>query len=227
MYIWVVLATFLAAIASFTLAPRDDIRKVTVEPLAEAHVAKLINKHKAASKYIYSKMPYATNMAEDIPNLINNDNIIAFAGAFYNDDENYYSQMFCLSEDWKTASSNAADCDDIHHDRFIITYGRIPYRWLNQRNEDVEMPTTDFLNAIYNIVGKGGRMGYTVIIDPNSALEFDENKSHSPVGIKLRDETISIPLAIVNDTTFKTICDVISSGGSATGKTCLVYLNSF
>ena len=49
MYIWVVLATFLAMLASYTaLSMRADIRKVTVEPMAEAEIAKLVSKHRAA-----------------------------------------------------------------------------------------------------------------------------------------------------------------------------------
>ena len=52
MYIWVVLATFLAMLASYTLSMRADIRKVAVEPMAEAEIAKLVSKHRAAGRYI-------------------------------------------------------------------------------------------------------------------------------------------------------------------------------
>ena len=58
MYIWVVLATFLAAIASYALAPRSDYREITVEPLAEAHIARIAKRHQFAKTYIRIRQPF-------------------------------------------------------------------------------------------------------------------------------------------------------------------------
>ena len=62
MYIWVVLATFIAILYGFNLSVRSDMRQIYVEPQAEAAVTKIVIQHKAAVKYIgdlvSDKKPY-------------------------------------------------------------------------------------------------------------------------------------------------------------------------
>ena len=51
MYIWVVLATFIAILYSFNLTTRSDMREIYVEPQAEAIVSKMLLQHRAAENY--------------------------------------------------------------------------------------------------------------------------------------------------------------------------------
>ena len=52
MYIWVVLATFIVALAAFNLPVRPDMRNVYVSPQAEAVITKLYLQHKAAKSAV-------------------------------------------------------------------------------------------------------------------------------------------------------------------------------
>lgn len=51
MYIWVLLATFIAILYSFNLPTRSDMREIYVEPQAEAIVSKMLLQHRAAENY--------------------------------------------------------------------------------------------------------------------------------------------------------------------------------
>ena len=52
MYIWVILATFIAILYSFSLAPREDMRELYVAPRAEATISKLVIQHKAGMNWV-------------------------------------------------------------------------------------------------------------------------------------------------------------------------------
>lgn len=84
----------------------------------------------------------------------------------------------------------------------MVTYGPIPYRWLNLNYEDVDVPNSDFMNAMRNTVGGGWRFGYTAEIDP-ATEDPDENISGSPMRVITRDGELYVPLAIVNNDNFK------------------------
>ena len=102
MYIWVVLATFLAMLASYTLSMRADIRKVTVEPMAEAEIAKLVSKHRAAGRYVHYNSPPNTpaEQVTFVPGIISDANIEGEMSSVTINDKNYTSQIFCLNREW-------------------------------------------------------------------------------------------------------------------------------
>ena len=54
MYLWVILATFIVALASFNLSVRPDMRQLYVEPQAEAAVTRIMLQHQGAAKYVES-----------------------------------------------------------------------------------------------------------------------------------------------------------------------------
>ena len=222
MYIWVVLATFLAMLASYTLSMRADIRKVAVEPMAEAEIAKLVSKHRAAGRYIYYNSPPNTpaEQVTFVPGIISDANIEGEMSSVTINDKNYTSQIFFMNKEWTTAYTNASDCDRVDTSKMLVTYGPIPYRWLNLNYEDVDVPNSDFMNAMRNTVSGGWRFGYTAEIDP-ATEDVTENSSGSPMRIITRDGELYVPLAIVNNDDFKKVCNVSS------GQTCLIYLSGF
>lgn len=52
MYLWVVLATFLAALAAYVLPLRSDMTNVVDTPVAQAMMMKMVVKHKAGREYM-------------------------------------------------------------------------------------------------------------------------------------------------------------------------------
>jgi len=226
MYIWVVLATFLAILASYTLSPREDVRKLTVEPLAEVYIAKMVTQHEAALSYVnYRKKPYTTtNRNEFAPialdkGLLNND---------LDDTENYFpvghsytgeffSKIYCMDETAENALSivNVPDaCQNKKNKKAVVTFAPIPLRWLNT-HVDPERPNVDFLNAMKNTVHGGIIFGYIAKTEDTTSVK---NISHSPVLLINRDnEENYIYKAIADDSDFREMCNVDE------GNICLVY----
>ena len=224
MYIWVVLATFLAILASYTLSPRSDYRKVAVEPVAEAQVAKLVTKHNAAFEYVkFRKYPYTSGrrQLDYDTGIIPDDEITPYLPYGHENDENFTSQIFCMDEFMEVAydSVGSADnpCADRHNKRRLITYGPIPERWLNQLS-GLDRPNTDYMNAVRNTVDEGEMLGYTANGDSSVS---NDNPSGSAVMIvdRMGSKMYYIPKAIVNDPDFKSVCDLTKN------KVCLVYMS--
>lgn len=227
MYIWVVLATFLAMLASYTLSIRSDIRTVTVEPLAEAEIGKLVTKHRAAQAYIrFRQYPYTNNSdpnyADFQAGVLTTQNVNSYLPFGHVNDLRYVSQMFCMNENMTTAYSGSGSnnpCSVRTNNKILITYGKIPLRWLNQ-GTSLEEPINDFMNAMRNMVEGGIEMGYTAPVQAGTSTQ--KNISNSSVRIINRDrDDMYVPRAIVNDATFKSVCDLTKS------EVCLVYLTRF
>lgn len=218
MYIWVVLATFIAMLASFMLPSRDDIRKVTVEPLAEAQVAKLVTKHRSACSYAQANTPPNTPAGQVtyVLGVLGSGIINPYMPKGYVNDPAYTTQIFCLDKTWMTVFSAVASCDMDETSRMVITYGEIPQRWLNV---NTGMPNNDYINAMMTTVNSKTRFGYGKVIS-GSELNDPMNISNSNMKIVGREDAGAyIPKAIVNDATFKAKC------GPASGKYCLIYLS--
>lgn len=224
MYIWVVLATFLAMLASYVLSPRSDIREVTVEPLAEAQLAKIITKHQAAQKYArYRKRPYTSSsdpeLVEYKTGVLSVADVIPYLPHGYVHDANFESQIFCMNENMTVSYSKGGGfdpCSVVANTKMAVTYGAIPLRWLNQ-GTNLEEPTTDFMNAMRSIVEGGTEFGYTAPVMAGTSTV--KNISNSNVRIIDRDrDDMYVPKAIVNDPNYKRVCDV------SKGWICLVYI---
>lgn len=217
MYIWVVLATFLAAIASYALAPRSDYREITVEPLAEAHIGRIAKHHRFARNYIRVREPFTESTVLPVgpytPEMIAEN-----ADSFFNDVDNYETQFFCFEcTDW-SRSNDPLRCRSAETAKYIITYGEPPQRWVNQKSfqNDILLPTADYIGAIRSLLGTNALYGYLVPID--SAVS-DTNLSGSAYGVKLLKSTIAIPKPITEDAYFQNNC--INSG-----RLCMIYLTA-
>ena len=80
MYIWVLLATFLAMLYSYNLSHRADIREIEVEPVAKALISKLIIKQQAAGRYMRGNTPPFAHSVDESGNVYMSDNITYAAG---------------------------------------------------------------------------------------------------------------------------------------------------
>lgn len=227
MYIWVILATFLAMLASYTLAVRPDMRSITVEPVAEAALGKILVQHKAAKNYVrYHKTPYTaeTNKVEYQVGVIDKAELEKEAPYGFILGDEYESQIFCMDATYSVAYAHDATnnpCDSYENRRMVITYGPIPTRWLSM-SSGLKQPNHDMMNAMRSIVNVGEKFGYMAPVDAADVAVSEDNPSGSDMRLVDRDgvSTNFVPKAIVDDPNFRSVCDL----GSDTG--CLIYMNN-
>ena len=227
MYIWVILATFLAMLASYTLAVRPDMRSVTVEPVAEAVLGPIIVQHKAAKKYVkYRKFPYSVDRkkVEYMVGIVDKGKIEEEAPHGFILGDEYVSQIFCMDPTFSTAYAHNASsnpCDVIENRRMLITYGPIPSRWMSL-SSGMPRPNLDLMNAMRSIVNVGERLGYIAPANAADISVSEDNPSGSDMRLVDRDgvRTNFVPKAIVNDPNFKAKCDLSKNWG------CLVYMSN-
>ena len=229
MYIWVLLATFLAMLASYSLSVRPDMRDLTVVPAAEAELGKMLIQHKAARNYIkYHKAPYATSgsYVDFTPGVISETDLEAELPFGYMLSGDYVSQIFCTNADRSMALEDAGGgnpCDDVQNRRMLVTYGPIPTRWVNL-SAGFQRPTSDYMNAMRNMANAGQAVGYMAPADIIAGNEEEEEDNTSGSNVRLMDKSgnfgLFVPTAILNDPTFASMCDLSKDW------ICMVYMSN-
>ena len=194
MYIWVVLATFLAAIASYYLAPRNDMRELTVVPLAEAEIAKVVTQQKAARSYIgYHKRSAVssrpTYIIGELGEVEENGNLNEYFPHGHRMYDNYRTFVYCVSADYSLLYATPKDCfDDNTSVKYLITCGPLPLRWLNLNTEistddnppPPPTPTADFMKAMRHSVSANSGLGYTVC-DGQDCWIFEHDQTQTEI----------------------------------------------
>lgn len=216
MYVWVILATFLAMLASYTLSSRPDIREVTVEPLAEAQLGRLISKQTAALGYVAEHTPAPESSSHQVtyvPNKKIDDADIENHMGLQINDKNYESWIFCTS---KTNDSllytQSAECDLEDANHFLVTMGPIPPRWLNLVNG---VPNNDYMNAMRRVAS--GKIGLGYADDSQGVISHDHNTTNSSWIIKNQaNSLVFIPRAITEHPRFRELCE---------DEICLIYVS--
>ncbi len=225
MYIWVILATFLAVLASYTLSIRPDMRAITVEPVAEAVVGKVVVQHKAAKNYVkYHKPPYTAvkKKVDFSAGPISDSDILREMPYGFEMPAGYYSYIYCLNSDMTDVSEQTDDpCNDKTGKRMLVTFGPIPHRWV-QLNTALERPNMDLINAMRTTVDSGEKFGYIAPIAHADDINAEDNVSHSDVRLVDRDASYGffVPRAVAEDAAFKAVCNVDAN------KICLVYMSN-
>ena len=219
MYIWVVLATFIAILYGFKLSVRSDMRQIYVEPQAEAAVSKIVIQHKAAVKYIgdlvSDKKPY--NAGEISTNVFE-----AYLPAGYNSTGTYTTIMYCLDKNDKTLSTANGNCNAENSINYLVTFGCVPQRWKSIKGG---RPANDLVNAMKTVVGNASNFGYTQEISKTA----DKNQLGSTMGINNgNNQWLSIPQYIIDNAggegkkSFAKEC-----GPKGICSYCMVYMTPF
>ncbi len=174
MYIWVVLATFIAILYAFNLSVRPDMRQIYIEPQAEATVSRIILQHQAATRYLMSKMPPSNGVSNITytEGLLNIDDFRDYLPAGFNEAGNseFYSMVYCINKNSAKLGTAAPSCDDNTAINYLVTYGCIPQRWKSIKGS---RPSNDLMNVIKKRSGSGSNFGYTDDIsqtDPNNKM---------------------------------------------------------
>ena len=202
MYIWVILATFIVAIASFNLSVRSDIRQIYVAPQAEATISKLALQHEAAEDYVryQAKSNGAYTAGEVDPASLSSylpEGFTIDEGAAIDEAHNY-SFVYCLDTGTPNLSTKSSTCSGDSYRPYVITYGCIPQRWKSLSDG---RPRTELISAMYNVFGFGGHIGYTIrpserrkgygIIQLEKALEKCNDLNIDKVLITCNEENIA------------------------------------
>lgn len=229
MYIWMVLATFLAILYSFTLPYRADIRDVTIVPKAEAIVGALVIKHRAAIDYMYDM---SENGVTYVEGEIADDDLKPYVKYGFALDKIYYSsQIYCIKADSVVSGYNipAVNCFDPNTVKYLVTYGCVPERWLTVTSKS---PNRDIQRAMQNIVEYGNNFGIAV----EAQEANDLGSSMSIIGregvVVAVPEYIANKVVVIEDAetgeeisdgnSFKDVC-----GENGSCDNCLVYITPF
>lgn len=213
MYIWVILATFLAMLASYTLAPRSDMREVTVEPLAQAELGKFFVQQKAGYDYVRLHKPPFTGSKKYnnySPGVIAESTLRNHMPFGYVLSGQYTTQIFCLNEDMTAELTGGPNgpCNEPNSHRLMVTYGPIPERWVNL-SVTPEQPNVDFMNAVRTMAYAGEIVGYTAY-DADAAFDDFSNLSSSKIRIVDGRGIYEafVPVGVLHNATYKSVCNM-------------------
>lgn len=213
MYLWMILATFLATLAAYLLPLREDLHKAVDEPVAETVLMKMKIKHYTVKKMMNSlsegnavRFQATTNPDEfkdDNGGNIEIENYKPFDGFNLSSDYHSVIKCFCYTPGVDEAEgtydlieSNACNqnaCDEGKQvKRGLLTYGPIPQQWL-MKTPNGWSPSADLLAAFRKNFPGGEKVG---------TIFKNEDGSYSIQTYSAADnETYNIPSAFnIGDT---------------------------
>lgn len=213
MYLWIVVVTFLAALAGYVLPLRNDMAKVVDMPAAEALLMQMVVKHRAGLSYMKrQEWPYwcPESGCDDDHKAVNFevgqlDDIDwqNYAASFLADglaNSSFKSVIKCYKVEGTTYESNGDECNknEDTDKNGLITYGKLSEKWLEKQG----MPSADLLNVMAEKFKFNKNIGYLVKRDSSYYIR------------NYRGNEFLIP-SVYYDTDLSTECD---------NATCLVYL---
>ena len=178
MYLWVVLATFLAMIAGYYLPLRQDTPDLVNVPVAQARLAKMSAQHKLSLKYIRGLRKKVCYPSLDPPNgednctdggtlvtgylegintadTIADDKFLLYDSFGFQPDADYTTHIYCSPSD----CNPAIDTPETKPTRYLVTTGPVPEKWQRTFGEKV-VPTAEFMNALRAQFGRDEKVGY-------------------------------------------------------------------
>ncbi|MBQ8677312.1 MAG: hypothetical protein IJ529_02445 [Alphaproteobacteria bacterium] len=251
MYLWLIIATFIAALAAMGTSLRTDMRELYVEPQAQNVVTKLYTQHRAALKYVIAKRNTGENGAaayEDgnlspaslngyLPYGFNAGGGMAqFTTKIYCLDRNSSNHAnpppACYSMDPSDPSSSikTGNCCSVPGSIvYVVTFGAIPGKWQNIRTGK---PNKELLGAMKDTLGYINGFGYVeskehVYTGPTTVTEGGQTTNY-PCG---KYNILCTDYGIAGQGTHPYTAlpqAVISDGDFASCLTnyCLVYMSS-
>ena len=172
MYIWLVLATFLAMIAAYFLPIRQDTQDILTVPVAQAKIVQLVTAQRSGLEYMKEHdWPYfgdeVTRPVDYVTGELAADDLTPYLPIGFILNANYITAIYCMDADGENIKTGADSCQKDENNktnRLLITFGAIPEPWQNYvRNGDeyVIKPSPDMLQGLRNHVGPKEKIGYT------------------------------------------------------------------
>jgi hypothetical protein len=166
MYLWIVVVTFLSALAGYVLPLRNDMVKVVDTPAAEALLMQMVIKHQAGLSYMKrQEWPYEcseTGCANYVAGSLDDIDLQTYAASFLADglaNSSFKSFIKCYKVEGTTYESrdNCNKNEDTDKNG-LITYGKLSEKWLEKQG----MPSADLLNAFAKKFKYSKNVGYLV-----------------------------------------------------------------
>lgn len=221
MYIWVVLATFLAMIAAYVLPIRQDTQDILTVPVAQAKIMQLAAAQRAGLEYMKERgWPYFGNIStrpvDYVTGEITADDLEPYLPVGFIPNEDYVTALYCMNVEETIVKTGADSCQKDENgktNRVLITYGAIPEPWrtyVKVGDDYVVRPSPDLMQGLRNHVGSKEKVGYTQTEGSDVYIMTYEN------------EKIQIPQPVVADAGIirYTISDCVADYG-----TCLAYMS--
>lgn len=226
MYLWVLIAVFLAALATVGMPLRPDMRNLYLVPQAQAVLTKLNAQHRALESYAFTHREAGHVIQPGVWNV--NEHSSGYVPYGFKSNGgivNFTSKVYCLNRRSEnhgplvSCFSNPEECC-LNPDAiiYLVTYGRVPYRWLDVSTGHLK---SELLVAMKETFGYTSGIGYTIAVGPDGYdISDDKNVFSTSVGIlsQGKDTFVSIPSAIVDDDDFNDEC--------ASGDHCLIYMST-
>ena len=239
MYLWVIIATFLAALAAMGTSLRADIKQLYVEPQAENVVTKIYTQHRGMMTYAYKHLRNSDGTTdirqglwkpEDHPGYVPygfqpNSGTSAFTSKIYCLDRNSAQHGAVPTECYNVAAPGEEPemncCAAPNAVIYLVTFGDIPAKW---RDLKTGKPRPELMNAMKNTLGFIDGFGYVVHKtrdNPNLGEnnKYDTLSTSYGVACQGLRSYFSIPQYVINDNDFKNMClknDVY----------CLIYMST-
>ena len=208
MYLWIVVVTFLSALAGYVLPLRNDMVKVVDTPAAEALLMQMVIKHQAGLSYMKrQEWPIGcseTGCAKYVDGALDDIDLHNYAASFLADglaNSSFKSFIKCYKVEGTTYESNGGDCikNEDTDKNGLITYGKLSEKWLEKQG----MPSADLLNAFAKKFKYNKNVGYLVKRDSSYYIK------------NYRGNEFLIPSVYYDGVDLADECD---------DATCLVYL---
>lgn len=170
MYLWLVLATFLAMIAAYLLPIRADTQEAVIVPVAQARLMQMIVKEEAGKQFMHERAyPYYSNDSERKVGYTSGEiDVSDYLPFGFIDNNEYVTAIYCMDEAMTQILTGEDACRRIEGTkkwRMLITYGPIPEQWqsINLENNGYDIrPSTDMMAALRNQFGRNEMVGYVV-----------------------------------------------------------------
>ncbi len=191
MYIWVILAAFIATLYSFNLHFREDIKDVRHSPIAEAAIAKLIIQQRSALSYFTSNSLKIVSEAPIGGGVdIEEADIRPYAPSIINFPENVITRLYCTDKETGTTGVACNLSENVAG--YVISYAPIEYRWLIKTKLDEEpiyIPNLEYLKSIERVMGNTTSLGYSLqTVDGDIKIQNGVYESFVPEYIVATDE---------------------------------------
>ena len=237
MYLWLIIATFIAAIYALATPIRSDMNELYVEPQAQNIVTKLYVQHRAARAYVLKhSSDGAGNTATYHNGEITPENLQGYLPYGFNADSGlttFTSMVYCLDKKSNGYSSLAAGCTDAAGNplpdcnacgsrgsvTYLLTYGCAPLKWRDLRTNK---PNARLLNAMGQTMGFANGFGYVVEKD-EAGISDDKDLLGTTMGIQGQGDKYyyPIPSYVINNTlpgagkkSFNKVCGADRNSGA-------------
>ena len=230
---WLVLSTFLAILAGYSLPIRSDIESDKNGQVGSAFVYRMVINHRQSMEYVrLNKWPYyceGVAAGETVEDCAINKRVGYEKGEVtadkrpvsnddFNYDTNYVSRIFCYNAD----GSEAADCKNEtgnEKKRYLVTFGDVDVRWITAKDLNASdkkvTPRDDLMYGFRQNFGIDSPAGYVV----ERVVDADAGITDAQVYNGWGTMVFSIPVTMWADIKLHNNCNKEFNGS------CIIYLS--